>query len=467
VISLRFYQSIDIAAIRSAFGAGHRAVLYVAPTGSGKTVLFTYIASEMARRGKRAWILVHRQELLSQSSGSLTAFDIGHGLISPQYAADPSALLQVASVQTLTRRIGSMAPPDLIIVDEAHHSVSESYSRIIQRWPQVKVLGVSATPERLDGKGLGQIFNHMVIGPTVANLTRDGYLAPATVYAPPQLLDMSGVAKRGGDFAKDETAKRVDQPTITGDAVSHYQRICPGVPAIAFCASVLHAEHVAAQFAAAGFRAASVDGSMDDRQRKGMIEGLGNGRVQVLTSCDLISEGLDIPSVTAAILLRPTQSLGLARQQIGRVLRPSPGKGRAIILDHVGNIVRHGLPTEEIAWTLEGGAAKRRSANESAKPVAQCERCYACFPPAPACPECGYVREIKARAPLKQVDGELVEVSAIEADLRRAAKKKELQACRTLSDYEAFARKYGYKQGFAYHRWQAAKSLRERYARRA
>lgn len=447
MISLRPYQAIDVAGIRSEYARGARAVLYVAPTGSGKTVTFSYIASEMARKNKRCWILVHRQELLNQTSRALTAFGVDHGLISPQYTMDPRAPLQVASVQTLVRRLDKVQAPDLIILDEAHHAISPTWRSLIDACPASKLLGVTATPERLDSRGLGEVFQAMVIGPTVADLTRDGYLAPAVAFVPPQLLDMTGVTKRAGDYAKDEMAKRVDEPTITGDSIAHYQRICAGQPAIAFCASVMHAEHVAAQFRDAGFYSASVDGSMDDRQRKRLIDSLGQvGGVQVLTSCDLVSEGLDVPAVAAAILLRPTASLALARQQIGRALRPAPGKRRAVILDHVGNILRHGLPTEEIAWSLEGGAAKKRGESEKALRLRQCPRCYMTHAPGPRCPECGHVYEIEGRS-VKQVEGDLVELEI--SEMRdKAARQLEVQRAETLGDLIAIGKRRGYAKPY-------------------
>lgn len=464
MINLRLYQANDTAAIRTEFGRGHRAVLYVAPTGSGKTVLFSYIASEMARKGRRAWVLVHRQELLSQTSRTLRDFGIDHGLVSPQYTMDPRAPLQVASIQTLVKRLGKLQAPEMMIIDEAHHCVSASYKAVINACPASKLLGVSATPERLDSRGLGEVFNTMVIGPTVRELTEMGFLAPAVCYAPPSLLDMTGVEKRGGDYAKDQMEKRVDEPTITGDAISHYQRICPGATAIAFCASVMHAEHVAAQFRDAGFRSASVDGSLDDRERKRRLDGLANGQLQVLTSCDLISEGLDIVGVTAAILLRPTQSLALARQQIGRALRPAPGK-RAIILDHVGNL-KHGLPTEEIAWSLEGGAAKKRGEASKALSLRQCPKCYRTHLPSPTCPECGWAYEIASRT-VKQVDGDLAEISEIETFRAKAQRKKEIQAAKSLADLQTLEKRYGYKRGWAFMQWKVRLQYQAKFARKA
>lgn len=411
------------------------------------TVLFTYIAASLAARQRRAWILVHRQELLTQTSRALTEWGVDHALVSPQFSFVPHAALQVASVQTLVRRLDKLPAPDLIICDEAHHAVSPTYRTIIERHP-VKLLGVTATPARLDGKGLGDMFSKMVIGPTVADLTRDGFLAPATVFAPPSQIDMQGVGKVAGDYARGETAARVDKPTITGDAVQHYTRICPGVPAIAFCVSVVHAEHVARDFAAAGYRAASVDGSMPDPQRRSLIQGLASGSVQVLTSCDLISEGLDIPSVTAAILLRPTYSLALARQQIGRALRPAAGKARAVILDHAGNVLRHGLPTEEIEWTLESGGRRKTGDGGKAVGVKQCAECFCAYPAtADHCPECGTIPAKQPRE-VEQIAGDLVEFDAILADKRKAAARAEVGRAKTLDELKRIARERNYRYGW-------------------
>lgn len=455
MISLRGYQSADVARIRAAF-VGHRSVLYVAPTGSGKTVLFTYIAASLANLRRRAWILVHRQELLTQTSRALTEWGVDHALISPAFSFQPNAMLQVASVQTLVRRLDRIPAPDLIICDEAHHAVSPTYRTIINR-AATKLLGVTATPARLDGKGLGDVFSNMVIGPTVADLTRDGFLAPATVFAPPSQIDMQGVAKVAGDYVRSAAAERVDKPTITGNAVGHYSRICPGVPAIAFCVSVMHAEHVAADFAAAGYRAASVDGSMDDRKRRALIQGLASGAVQVLTSCDLVSEGLDIPSVTAAILLRPTFSLALARQQMGRALRPAPGKARAIILDHAGNVHRHGLPAEEIEWTLESGGKRKGGDGGKAISVRQCSRCFCAYSSTKdCCPECGFTPVPQPRE-VQQVDGDLQEITSIELWRAKGERQKEQQRAKTLDDLIALGRQRGYKNPlyWARHLWTA------------
>jgi superfamily II DNA or RNA helicase len=218
-------------------------------------------------------------------------------------------------------------------------------------------LGVTATPCRTDGKGLGDtgLFQRMVRGPGIAELTRAGYLAPGVVYAPPTGIDLSKVARRGGDFVLGQLASVVDTDALTLAAVRWYGRKAMGEPAVVFCTTVDHARHVAEVFCSHGWLARSVDGSMHDDDRDAAIGGLADGSVQVLTSCELIGEGLDIPAVSAAILLRPTESTSLYLQQIGRALRPHEDKDAAVVLDLVGNTARHGMFDADRQWDLHSG----------------------------------------------------------------------------------------------------------------
>lgn len=410
---LRPYQERIIAEVRQVISQGSRAPLIVSPTGSGKTVMFSHIADGAGRKQKRVWILVHRAELVDQTSRTMREIGIHHGVIAAGWPVDPLPHVQVVSVQTVVRRTGGLVPPDVIIVDECHHAAAGTWGKILQAFPKAIRLGFTATPERLDGKGLADAFDCLIRGPEVAWLIEQGFLTQPKYYAPPNQLNLDGLQVRAGDYARDETAAMMDKPSITGDAVAHYQRICPGVPAVAFCASVAHAEHVAQAFAAAGYRAATIDGTLDRQERRQRVRGLADGSLQILTSCEIISEGFDIPVVSAAILLRPTKSLGMHLQQVGRVLRIAPGKERAIILDHVGNCLRHGLAEEEREWSLEGRKKRKKKAGEDddAPPVRQCPKCYSCHVPAPICPECGHLYEVKKRE-LEQKDGELVELNA-------------------------------------------------------
>lgn len=392
-------------------------------TVTHNTVMFSHIADGAGRKGNRVWILVHRAELVDQTSRTMRELGVPHGVIAAGWPVDPLPHVQVVSVQTVVRRTGGLIPPQVIIVDECHHAAAGTWSKILAAFPQAVRLGFTATPERLDGKGLADSFDALIRGPEVGWLIDNGFLTRPVYYAPPNQLNLDGLHVRGGDFAKDELAKEMDKPTITGDAVEHYRRLCPGAPAVAFCASVRHAEHVAQAFQAAGYSAATLDGTLDRVERRRRVRALADGSLRVLTSCEIISEGFDIPVVTAAILLRPTKSLGMHLQQIGRVLRVAPGKDRAYIIDHVGNTGRmiggewvrnHGLAEEVREWSLEGRPKKKKksSADDDAPPVRQCPTCYACHVPAPICPECGHRYEAKKRE-IEQEDGELVELSAV------------------------------------------------------
>lgn len=461
-IQLREYQARDVEALRAAYRAGCSAPLYVLPTGGGKTFAFSYIARQAAGKGHRVLILVHRQELLFQASRSLDALGVDHGLIAPGQHMTVD-LVQVASVQTLARRLDKILAPDLIVIDEGHHTNAATWAKIVGHFEGVPLLGVTATPCRTDGSGLGKqaggFFDVMVQGPTIRELIDQGFLSPPRVYAPPSGLDLSGVKTRFGDYAKKDVAEAMDKPKITGNAVEHYLKLCPGVPALAFCSSVAHAEHVAEEFRAAGVSAASIDGTLHDGERKGLIHSLSTGRLKVLTSCDIISEGTDIPVVGAAILLRPTHSLALFLQQIGRALRPYEGKECAVILDHVGNCLRHGMPDEDRVWSLDGKIKQGKGSKtaEEAERVKQCDKCYGVHAPAPVCPHCGNVYEVKARGP-EEVEGELEELGDFEAERQRRFQRRErgwrISSAQTLEDLKELGREWGYKPGWARIQWQ-------------
>jgi superfamily II DNA or RNA helicase len=344
---------------------------------------------------------------------------------------DPQARVFVASVQTLVKRLDDYPPPDLIVIDEAHHLTMDStWGRVVSAFPAAKLLPVTATPCRLDGKGLGLgaggFADDLVMGPPMRELIDAGFLSPYRIFAPPNALDLSGVRTRMGDYAKDQLATAVDKPSITGDAVQHYQRLASGKRAVVFCVSVAHAQHVAAEFAAAGVTAEFLDGTLDALERDKIIKRFEAGETLVLSSCDIVSEGFDLPAIEVAILLRPTQSLSLYIQQVGRALRTFPGKTEAIILDHVGAVMTHGLPDEEREWSLEGVKPKKRAAaNDNDAPdvkISTCPKCFSIHLPAPVCPSCGHVYPPKERK-VEQQDGELVELGAEQLEALRRQKR--------------------------------------------
>lgn len=441
--TLRDYQNDLVMRVDTAYEFMFNAPIVVLPTGGGKTVTFTKIAFDEAARGHVVWVVAHRQELISQASSTLTRFGLKHGIIKAGYPKEPHIPVQVASIQTLVRRLGQYPEPDLIILDECHHAVSATSRKVFAHHPKARLLGVTATPCRMNGAGLGSIFDVMLQGPSNVWLTEQGYLSPAKYFAPPTKANLSGVRTAMGDYVVSELEPVMDKPAITGDAVDHYKRICDGVPMLVFCVSVAHAHHVAAQYTEAGYRAAAVDGKLSDEDRKDRIEGLGTGKYQVITSCDLIGEGLDVPIVGAVQLLRPTQSPALHLQQIGRGLRPAEGKEFTVVLDHVGNVMKHGFASTDFKWSLEG-MQKKKSEGALLK-IRTCESCYSVHRTAATCPYCGYEYPVKTKmkSVTRVVDGKLVEIE--QSDEQR---REELKNARTIPELMKLAKERGYKRPY-------------------
>ena len=385
---LRDDQSAVVADVRARFAAGASSVALCAPTGWGKTVAFSYIVQAASAKGKRVLILAHRIEILEQISKALTAFGVAHGLINPG-APLTDHNVQVASVATIARRLDYWrARFDFIVIDECHHAVAGSWARVIASQPEAKILGVTATPQRLDGKGLGDVFQQLVLAPSVKELIARGRLSSFVAYAADVQIDVSGVKTRGGDFAVEGLREAAMDGVVISAAVDEYLRLCDGASAIAFCVDIAHSQAVATAFGERGLQAEHVDGETPSADRKRLIAALGTGEIDVLCNCGLISEGVDVPAVGAAILLRPTKSLALYLQQVGRVLRMASGKERAILLDFASNCVRHGLPDEPREWSLDSKA--RRAGNSQPPPVRRCAECGALAPiAAHTCPECG------------------------------------------------------------------------------
>jgi len=459
--SLREYQTHDVDALRHSYRRGRRAPLYTLPTGGGKTIVFCYIAKNAVNAGRRVLILVHRAELLRQASRALTTWGVPHGRIMPGEGLTGHHV-QVASVQTVVRRLARIAAPDIVVVDEAHHAAAATWQKIIDAYPRARLLGVTATPMRLDGKGLGVhaggYFDDLIIGPSMQELITQGFLVPPRVFASARHLNLAGIATRAGDYARDQLERVMSERAIVGDAVEHYARHCPGKPAIAFCVSLAHADAVAQRFNAAGFRARRIDGAMNDGDRLAVVNDLSSGNLDVMVSVDLVSEGFDVPVCAAAIMLRPTQSEGMYLQQVGRALRPAPGKTSAFILDHAGNCARHGLPQDERLWTLDG-----RARREAAPEVIQCPSCFAMLPAnTRVCPECENTLDFSTidaqritgagnMRTVEQVDGTLIELTPEMIEARRRARAAEVGRAQTLDDLRVIERARGYRRGWAEH----------------
>jgi superfamily II DNA or RNA helicase len=449
--ALRPYQSDIITQARDLIREGETSILLQAPTGAGKTALCAHMLGTAAARGQQSWFVVHRRELIKQSARTFRAVGIPHGIVAAGFVGDSLQPVQICSVQTLAQRHHRMRRPKLIVWDECHHVAAASWAKIHEAYPDAIHIGLSATPERLDGTGLGRWFRQIVLGPSVSWLIEQGYLARYRLFAPSR-PDLGGVHTRMGDFVRSESAAVMDRPSITGDAVLHYKRLAAGKRAVVFCTCVEHSQHVVAMFRAAGIPAEHVDGETDPRERDAALGRFERGETLILSNVELFGEGVDIPGIEVAILLRPTQSLSLFLQQVGRALRPAPGKLEAIILDHAGNALRHGLPDDDRLWSLDGAKAKRRKVDEDVA-VKQCPSCFAVVRANVQKCACGHVWIPQGRV-IDEQAGELVEVDP--SQMRRD-RMREQGSAKSLDELIKLGVARGYKnpRGWALHVFQA------------
>jgi superfamily II DNA or RNA helicase len=385
-VKLRDYQDADVNRIRDAFARGRRRVVYQAPTGCGKTVLFVYVAGQSVALGRPVAIVVHRIELVDQTCEALAEAGIEYGVVANGFRENPAALVQVCMVRTLANRSERLKDVGLLVLDEAHHVVASTWAALLAAAPNARVLGTTATPMRLDGKGLGAAFDELIVGPSVRELIDGGWLSRFAIFAPApeRAVDLKGLRTVAGDYALGPLADRMSSDVIFEDVIKEFDKHLRNRSALAFCPTLDHSCATARMFRANGVNAVHLDGDTPAGERRETIARLGREPL-VITNCGLISEGLNVPVVGGIIMLRPTKSLGLYLQQIGRALRPAPGKDRAIVLDHASNVFRHGFPDTPREWSLADRPKQRGEA-----PVKRCASCGALIPAsARECPECG------------------------------------------------------------------------------
>jgi superfamily II DNA or RNA helicase len=435
-MQLRDYQQELKNGIYNEWNQGNNNVLGVLPTGGGKTVVFSSILHDHNGAGVA---IAHRKELVNQISLALGREGIVHGIIAPKQTVkdinreharelgavmtNPNSNIKVAGVHTLVNDKGNlrhwMNQVTLWVTDEAHHLlVGNTWGKGVEMFPNARGLGVTATPCRADGKGLGRhtdgVFDSIVIGPTMRELINRGYLTDYRIFAPPSDLDVSNVETGAdGDFKKPQLKKAVQESHIVGDVVGHYLRIAPGKLGITFASDVETATDIAAQYNAMGVPAEVVDAKTKASVRAEILRRFRNREILQLVNVDLFGEGFDLPAVEVVSFARPTQSYGLYVQQFGRALRILNGKSEAIIIDHVGNVVRHGLPDKERIWSLD--ARERRPRIKNPDDDIPLRYCVGCTQPYErvlvACPYCGLEWVPESRSKPEYVDGDLYELS--------------------------------------------------------
>ena len=441
-VRIRQYQHRAIGELAERVHAGAKRVLLVAATGSGKTSLAGAITARAVEAGRRVLFVAHRRELITQAYDRFRLMGVPERQVGVIMASDPrrkpGAMVQVASIDTLRNRAKPLA--DIVFIDECHRALSRSYRDLSAHYDRALHIGLTATPYRADGKGLGDAYDEMVVVASPRELIDQGYLVEPRVFTiPPNAMpDLSAVRVRRGDYDERQLAEVMDRHALVGNIVEHWTQHAAGVRTIVFAASVAHSKHIAERFREAGVAAEHLDGMTPTPERDALLARLASGETTVCVNVMCLCEGFDLPAVKCAILARPTKSTGLYLQMAGRILRPWNDQP-AVILDHAGCALEHGLPQDARQFSLEG--TKKRKGGRMSPPTKTCPECFAVVAVATRiCPSCG-VELMEAREVPEEAADALVEVTP--EDVRRIEWER----------LQREAARRGYKPGWAFYRY--------------
>lgn len=458
VPSLRPYQVEAIQQARAALGTGSKAVLLVSPTGSGKTIIAAEIIRLAVQRSSRVLFLAHRRELIQQTADKLNRFGVRHGIVMAGVRPALQHPVQVASVQTLARRRDVLTAVDLIFFDEAHHAAAGSYTDILEWYPRARVVGLTATPWRLDGRGLADVFDAHVLVASPRELKEAGFLVPVGGWEF-ESIDTSHARVARGDFATKDLVDEAAKPRVVGDIVEEWLRHADGKRSVVFCVSIEVSKLIAEKFRAAGVACEHIDGEMATAERDAVITRLRSGVTRVVCNCNVLTEGFDCPELEVCVLARPTLSTALYLQMVGRVLRPAPGKTMARIHDHSGCLVRHGHPFATRDYSPEASTKGEREPQQDAETRARnvCPSCKSVRSGYP-CDNCGFS---PTPAELKLEFDEVAHRRAIvEENSPEAVKQRELASRfrhTTVAErqmfFERMVQKHGPKKAIGVYRW--------------
>ncbi|WP_125772387.1 DEAD/DEAH box helicase [Companilactobacillus furfuricola] len=447
MFELRPYQLKTINNIYRSFDRGNRSIIVQQPPRTGKTVIMGEIARRATAKGNRILFIVHRKEIVDQVVSTFKAQGVD------------MSLAKIGMVQTITRHVDKLKPPSIIFVDEGHHVKAKSYMRILDTFPNALKLLFTATPYRLDGSGFDDVADDLILGNSIKQLIKDGFLAPVDYYAPVQ-LDISQLkTKRNGEFDEKSIAKAF-KPKVYGNAVKTFQKLAGDKQAIAYAYNVASAERLASELNGNDITARAVSGNTPKDERDSIINDYRNGKIQVVTNAELFTEGLDLPNVDCVIMLRPTQSLSLYLQFSMRCMNPREGK-TAIIIDHVGNVNRFGLPTEPRDWKLTGSKKSGSTGGRTdVKSVTVCPKCFMTFyRTKDVCPFCGAELteekelEVVEDAELKKVKEERLRKAhmIMNSNLATKVADKTPNQLKNMAEIKAFAEFKNYKKGWIYY----------------
>lgn len=432
--SLRDYQKELIIDIIESMKRGNRKIMVQSPPRSGKTVVMAYIAKNATDKNKKVLFFSHRKEINEQVIATFERGDVNLDNVT------------IGTVGSLVKKLDKLPKFDVILVDEAHHIKAKQYQIILNYFKDATQLFFTGTPIRLDGAGFHDLADDIVLGKSVKWLQENGNIAPFKYYAP-SLIDTTNLKKRGGEFTKksvDDTMKRV----IYGDVIRHYEKLAKGKQAIVYTHSVEASENVSNTFNEHGYSSIAISGKTPPEERERAMRAFRDGELTIMVNCELFTEGIDLPNVDVCIMLRPTQSLSLYLQFAMRALNPREGK-TAIIIDHVGNVDRHGLPNDDREWSLSGVSKQKQKAKLGEPTTRTCDECYATFWSAERiCPLCGHENQ-----PTKE---EIEILREIELEERRQAINDKVETfvtsdqCQTIAELQAFAKQHRYKPGWVF-----------------
>ncbi|EAC8186428.1 DEAD/DEAH box helicase [Listeria monocytogenes] len=405
--------------------------------GAGKSVILSEIIRMTTHNKNNVLFLVHRKELIDQIRNTLTMNDVDMNFVN------------LGMVQTVVRSLEKTSEPALIIIDESHHVLANSYKKIINHFSNAKVVGFTATPVRINGGGLGDINDMLIEKVNVKWLIENQFLAHYKYYAPEIVQTETLNVKRTGEFDMTSLDDQFNKRMIWGDVIKHYQKLANGEQAILYASSLYQSEKMAASFNAVGISSAHIDGKTPKLIRDDIIKRFREGEIKVLCNLDLIGEGFDVPDCSTVIMLRPTQSLSLYIQQSMRGMRYRPEK-TSIIIDHVGNVSRFGLPDMERTWTLE--PKKGSNSKKAEAPVKICPDCFmTVLSSNKQCEHCGH--EFKVEAKPIQIDdaAELQEITEPIFQVDYSSPND----CKNMKELYEYAKQHNYKRGWAFHQGKA------------
>lgn len=424
--------------VRNSYRHGKKAPCIVLPCGGGKSIIVAEMAKRTTDNGKRVLFIVHRKELCDQIRNTFSRWGVD------------MELCEIGMVQTVCRHLDEMPAPSLIITDENHHSKANSYMKIYKAFPNAYRIGVTATPVRLDGSGLKDVNDDLIIGVSAKWLIENKFLAPYEYYAP-SVVDLTGIKTVRGEFSASEVEKMMIEKAVFGDVISYYNRLAKDKQAICYCTTIKHSKAMSENFNENGITAAHIDGETPKNERDEVIEKFRKGEIKILCNVDLISEGFDVPDCECAILLRPTKSLTLYIQQSMRCMRYKPNK-TAVIIDHVGNYVRFGLPDSDRKWTLDGKSKKEKTVKKPVELVT-CPNCFEVFRKyddekklVRICPHCNYVLPIPKKHEIQEI-----RETALQKITDFVVNYDSPQECGSYQELLLYAQRHNYKKGWAWY----------------